>query len=84
MKNTNCIFKPLLWTTLAVVSLSLFATGCSRKEPISEQSKQTIIMGGIYPLTGPLSVFGQAARQGLEAGVGRLIAAAKRVALTLR
>lgn len=69
MKKADRSLKPALWMTLAIVSLSLFAAGCSRKEPVTEQPKQAIFMGGIYPLTGPLSVFGQAARQGLETGV---------------
>jgi branched-chain amino acid transport system substrate-binding protein len=44
-------------------------SGCGRKEATVQAQPTTVVIGGIYPLTGPLSVFGQAAKDGLTDGV---------------
>jgi ABC-type branched-subunit amino acid transport system substrate-binding protein len=54
--------------------MGVVAVGCGRKPedashegPPSETRK--IVMGGVYPMTGPLAVFGTAAADGLREGV---------------
>ena len=61
-----------LRTIIGLIALGLFGgvftTGCGRQEASSFRPT-TIIFGGVYPLSGPLSVFGQAAKDGLAEGV---------------
>ena len=55
---------------LSMLVVGLFITTGCRRQPAPERQPQnkTIVMGGVYPLSGPLSVFGQAAKEGLMAG----------------
>ena len=59
---------------LCAVLLGVFTAGCGKKQDESAQTKQpaqstVIVMGGVYPMTGPLAVFGTAAADGLREGV---------------
>ena len=57
--------------------LSVMTTGCGKKPDDSGQAQKpgtsseptVVVMGGVYPTTGPLAVFGTAASDGLREGV---------------
>lgn len=57
----------LLSTALLVVLLITLSTGQS--QPTTKEEARVIVMGGVYPMTGPLAVFGTSAAEGLQEGV---------------
>lgn len=59
---------------LCAALLGVIMAGCGRMPDDSTQTTptgetRTIVMGGVYPMTGPLAVFGTAAADGLREGV---------------
>ena len=59
--------KNLVKALMAVAAAALLATGCAKSNNGAE-----IKIGGIFPLSGPVSVYGLECRRGIELAISEI------------